>query len=630
MVGKYLKNAMVDPAEKLNENKVNMDKALYESQTGTEDKIFGTIMSLLPMAMSFMAYGGNTANTQVNAEDGEYVETPEGNAAMVKGNTHSQGGVNLNLPEGSDVFSNRIVFEGVGPKGKDETFAKLKEKAMKKYKRIEKQFKDNPTDEGIKNAFNRATEVKEMRDKYDKFLQEKVRDVTGKNETKVAAWGLEDVNGDPLYEFLKSLNVPDMQSLMSGLDQTNPGDVSMTSPLKEGLPNFNVRNDWKKFGLIGDKGGNPYFSSKYEPQKPLTNNLNSYSIPDHPNFTGNTVYGYTDKDKKVPYKMSEETANNIRKNLAYFNKKGDKISLDLGDKNSVKGYQNMLGIMGDAADGMFGPGTDRFNNSFANSIPKDFFNITEGPGKIASLTQRNANDSQAGILEGASKLIPKGTTKGKGRLNFKDIFGKAGNAVSMAGNLISTFAPYFSALKSAAGDYPVTNPFKNVAAESIAYIEDSEKGLRTARDEQRKDIDLARIGATKDARNRSRSVNDMAANSVIAQEVANKALSEINAAFATQISQFGGQKAQVALHGKQLEGQGDMYAQDARQMNKDANDSAMAEAMNSMGTGFQEMGKDLNAMKFSEDLMKMLPYMSKYVTWDGTKFVPIKKDEALT
>ncbi len=57
------------------------------------------------------AYGGE-ANSQIEVEDDEVLETPMGSVSKVSGASHEQGGVDVNVPDGTKIYSDRIKIDG--------------------------------------------------------------------------------------------------------------------------------------------------------------------------------------------------------------------------------------------------------------------------------------------------------------------------------------------------------------------------------------------------------------------------------------------------------------------------------------------------------------------------------------
>jgi hypothetical protein len=98
------------------------------------------------------ADGGQIKNVPVEVEGGELYETPYGETSEVEGALHEQGGVNMTLPEGTEVYSNRTGING-------ETFAERKRKRDAKKSTLENYLEDNPYDIALANSLQRLEEV---------------------------------------------------------------------------------------------------------------------------------------------------------------------------------------------------------------------------------------------------------------------------------------------------------------------------------------------------------------------------------------------------------------------------------------------------------------------------------------
>lgn len=107
------------------------------------------------------ANGGSVGNTPIEAEGKEVIETPDGMVAEIVGPSHEQGGVNMNLPEGTDIYSKRLK----GPDGK--SMAERKKKRERSIKSLEKLLENNPTDKILKKTLKTVKENNEFVDKQD-------------------------------------------------------------------------------------------------------------------------------------------------------------------------------------------------------------------------------------------------------------------------------------------------------------------------------------------------------------------------------------------------------------------------------------------------------------------------------
>lgn len=134
--------------------------------------------------------------TKINAEGGEVVQLPDGRSFNLKGPSHSNGGINLSLPDGSVVFSdqlkigNKTVAER--KKNRDKTISSLKERLNK------------TKDPFLKNTAERTINNLAQEEIKDIFIQQNANDNNGSisaaegavvDPTKSKGMGLTDVAG---------------------------------------------------------------------------------------------------------------------------------------------------------------------------------------------------------------------------------------------------------------------------------------------------------------------------------------------------------------------------------------------------------------------------------------------------
>ena len=100
-----------------------------------------------------MAYGGTTGSG-VEVEGKEAFETPGGAVGTFKGPSHEAGGIDVNLPPGTEVYSKRIKIDGV-------TLANRKTKREKRSLTLEELLEADKTDNLIKNSLTRTKTVNE-------------------------------------------------------------------------------------------------------------------------------------------------------------------------------------------------------------------------------------------------------------------------------------------------------------------------------------------------------------------------------------------------------------------------------------------------------------------------------------
>ncbi len=193
---------------------------------------------------SMYSMGGKTAEV----EGGEVIETPNGQVNEVKGPKHERGGVDLNLPEGTEVFSNRLKIEGKSMKTR-----KLdREKRTQKIKDL---ISKNPNSQLAKNTASRTMENINNENEQDMMLQKVAshiyappKDNSERESKKYPHGGTIGEDRNPLEEYLNSINnttLPPYSSdiplrgtdYVGGIPSTmgNPSMVSSTDKIN-GIP----------------------------------------------------------------------------------------------------------------------------------------------------------------------------------------------------------------------------------------------------------------------------------------------------------------------------------------------------------------------------------------------------------
>ena len=134
----------------------------------------GTINSLVGAAQSasyYHAAGGVVNSKNINAEGGEVIETPGGQPQELQGPSHSQGGIDMQVPSGTEIYSDRLV----GADGK--TMAERKKLREKQISKIEKLLQKNPNDSALKKTLEKIKQNNDFLDKQDLSQMQFVKDL---------------------------------------------------------------------------------------------------------------------------------------------------------------------------------------------------------------------------------------------------------------------------------------------------------------------------------------------------------------------------------------------------------------------------------------------------------------------
>lgn len=109
-----------------------------------------------------MAALGTTSGTpggKAEVEGGEAFELPNGKVGVFEGPDHSEGGIDVNLPQGVEIYSKRLKKGG-------KTHADIAKAYQRRISKLEKRLEASPTDTVVKNTLERENKKWE-REKND-------------------------------------------------------------------------------------------------------------------------------------------------------------------------------------------------------------------------------------------------------------------------------------------------------------------------------------------------------------------------------------------------------------------------------------------------------------------------------
>lgn len=167
-----------------------MKSAVGGMKDGLGKDVASGVASILPM---LFAMGGSVpANVPVEIEGKEVGELPNGEVFEAVGPSHENDGIDVALPEGTEMYSKRVKVDGV-------SMADRKKKRKKKQVSLEELLSKNPTDKLLKNSLKRTQETNEIEDGQDKKIQEVVKSsLESQNQEHAYGGGVKKL---PKYKF---------------------------------------------------------------------------------------------------------------------------------------------------------------------------------------------------------------------------------------------------------------------------------------------------------------------------------------------------------------------------------------------------------------------------------------------
>jgi len=155
----------------------------------------GSINSIVGLGQSatMKASGGRIGKSSINAEGGEVVDTPNGVPVELDGPSHASGGIDLEVPQGTEIYSKRL-------KGEDgKSMADRKKKREKEILKVQKLLEQDPTNNTLKKTLAKIKSNNDFIDEKDLSQMEFVKNLINTVQSPKFAFG-GIVGEDPLLK----------------------------------------------------------------------------------------------------------------------------------------------------------------------------------------------------------------------------------------------------------------------------------------------------------------------------------------------------------------------------------------------------------------------------------------------
>lgn len=247
---------------------------LNKNSKGTQNSA-----SILSGLSNVFALGGIADDVDIEAEGGEVVETPNGEPVELKGPSHAQGGIDLEVPEGTEIYSKKLK----GPDGK--SMADRKKRREKSISNIEKLLSESPTDKTLQKTLSKIKSNTEREEQSDMSTMQMARFIQQSKEQFALGGPVlprPTINTEPDFEpfSLEMLN-PTSNLTLADLEARNPTPVkpSLWGGLKDKINNLNINlpTAGDAMGFAGlYKAGNDPMKNTLANRASDTPNINPY------------------------------------------------------------------------------------------------------------------------------------------------------------------------------------------------------------------------------------------------------------------------------------------------------------------------------------------------------------------
>jgi hypothetical protein len=308
-----------------------------------------------------------TGGVPINAEGGEIIETPGGEPMELDGASHAEGGINMEVPGGTEIYSQQLK----GPDGR--TMAARKKSREGKEAKLGKTLQVAPTDKLLRNAYKRTKQANAVVDAQDMNKMKIAQMITQMGEAYAMGGKVQkyDLGGTTGYgedgRFIKPIidadpsDIPTSQSIYSDM---NP---SSTAPTGTGS-GFNLDNI---FGNVtaGDALG---LYGQYKASTDPLKNTKAQRATDTPNINAFKDYGkrgLNELDKSKGYLEGQRASALGNLNL-------DRVAASSRNRAGARGI-NTLRSLDIATDVQAQKAKESVNNQF-NSMMAGIFDKSAG------------------------------------------------------------------------------------------------------------------------------------------------------------------------------------------------------------------------------------------------------------
>lgn len=632
-----VRNYIETPYESLYKNQLAMEAADYNvgsnpfiqgldllGSMGLQYGLQGINNSLMPEQKAF---GGKVGNVPVNVEGQEVAETPQGDLMEFQGASHEGGGIDANLPEGTEIFSKKIKVHGV-------SMAERKKKREKKEMDLVKLIDIDENDFINKKTLERVRENNKKQEQADLQVQDSIDNIlspkknngnrkeyrTGGRVRRYGGGGGDNkkpIPSDSLknqktnvsdYLNFNAVNPNDSQ-LVPYNSQYTPLDVQLApyydftpiKPLEKPLQSDSLKNnntlqaDSLNLPAVDNVDSLLNIRPTYADYNAKKNDLQNYFNEDlkYMNFNDNDL---------IPYNISNSNISKTDKNSVALNSGANKTVIDNSviDPiiNKTKGVIPSINKTKEITTTPINEQNDfidysLFNkkeNSLAPNLP-DYMEDLSLDYRYPSGFQSNETTS---------------TTKG---LEIDNI--NIGNYASMLGNLYSMYKPIQNTREMRAGDMPNINYYKDFGQDALESLDRSQGYLTGQRSDAFNDLNIERNMALNRGRNTARGVNTMRALDLASTAQNNQAKRKIYNTFNNAFMQLEGQRGRLENTRDQAVMTGEEKRDMANRADRDNYYTQMAKNYATIGEGMQEIGMDLNSTQLSKLQKEIIDGMVK-------------------
>jgi len=540
-------------------------------------------------------------NRKINVEGNEMFETPLGEVGTFQGASHSQGGIDTNVPTGTKIYSDKIKIGGNTMADRKAFRTKMITKILAKH--------GATTDPIRKNSVSRMLLPFKEQEAHDLAIQ----DLAKETETEMYAYGTgadgvgnkwsnmgNNFENYPVHDKFLSMSVPfEMAGLYMDGDTSTPWDSPANTvagmELQNWLDDTNAKEAYKSPGTPVKK------SSVVTPTVPPVVSSSPAVVTPKTVFDENQILLNSNPAwKKSPY---------------YSYNKGSWSRVD------ANGAPTLI-PQGDPAESALQDYYFKQGN-FSDSLVHKTMGETTDNSQQTPLVSKGMPKVDTAL---DPSLLKERDTKGAvDALNTKEFAGggsgfTAGDYVGMASSAIGSVSQMWNTIQAAKNTKPVVNHYRGVNEKAIQTTNEAIDETGYGKDIAKRALERVLNNRAMTSRGRNRgsamSINSLRAMDIGTDVNLNEAEitgnNQLESTFSQQKLGLLSNRAQLESQQTTLEAQGQTQADDANAANLDNFYTNFGQNLADMSTTGQALGRDLNQNKYNRTFLNILPNANRW------------------
>lgn len=494
----------------------------------------------------------------IEAEHGEIVQEPTGEMYELDGATHEEGGIPLEVPGGTEIFSDRLI----GADGN--TMAQRKKNRENRLAKIQKELNKFPDDASLKKTLRRVQKQNAFEEQLDMQLMQQAQQakMLAQQEAQLAQQQQAQAQGGEMGQE----GSPEEMGLMQGLEQGF--DPSMMQGGGEMPVEGEVPQDVSQEGMYEEVPQEEFAVGGRVSRPGNIPGLPTYLLKDLPGMieqaSGNTPLVNTGNPDDVVYTAEDEAKGEKTIPEVVITKKNKKFTPVYVGKSqlSLTGQNNLMNSIN--------------ANSLATGPKENITPVAPLPGS------QNTNYNST-------------NTSGNSEFNFEHPFKgmTLGDAIGMYAN---HKAPQ-ELMKNTIDQYRYTpeeiNHFKNYGREALKTLRGQAGLIDTQHDLASQNLQLSRNAMNNLNNNSARGINTLRALNMASNAQTDAQQRELDMARASQMLSLGSQIAQQQNAIDQMVMKGDEGRANRNLQNQDNYFTNMAK---NISTKYQSLAKNAEAL----------------------------------